>query len=51
MDRRRLREVAREGGGTVVTSCGTCKHMLARNAPDGVQVKDVLAVVEELTRD
>lgn len=50
MARRRLAEVAEAGGGTVVTSCGTCKHMLARNAPAGVEVKDLLAVVEERTR-
>lgn len=50
MARRRLREVASAGGGTVVTSCGTCKHMLARNAPNGVQVRDLVEVLEERTR-
>jgi fumarate reductase (CoM/CoB) subunit B len=46
MARRRLREVVRGGGGTVVTSCPTCAFMLQRNAPDGVEVRmlsDVLA--------
>ncbi|HWN69518.1 MAG TPA: hypothetical protein VNM90_17875, partial [Haliangium sp.] len=46
MARRRLREVTRGGGGTVVTSCPTCVFMLGRNAPDGVEVRllsDVLA--------
>jgi Fe-S oxidoreductase len=50
MARRRLREVARAGGGTVVTSCGTCKHMLAKNAPQGVQVQDLGAFLEQRTR-
>ena len=48
MARRRLQEVADAGGGTVATSCGTCKHMLARNAPPGVVVKDAMALVDEL---
>src|SRR5204863_103818 len=47
MARRRLDEVAQAGGGTVVTSCGTCKHMLARNAPEGVVVRDLAELVEE----
>jgi Fe-S oxidoreductase len=50
MARRRLAEVADAGGGTVVTSCGTCKHMLARNAPDGVIVRDLMEYVEARTR-
>lgn len=50
MARRRLREVAQAGGGTVVTSCGTCKHMLARNAPAGVTVRDLVELVEEKSR-
>jgi Fe-S oxidoreductase len=50
MARRRLREVARDGGGTVVTSCGTCKHMLARNAPQDVTVMDLGAFLEQRTR-
>jgi Fe-S oxidoreductase len=50
MARRRLREVADAGGGTVVTSCGTCKFMLARNAPDGVAVRDLSEVVDAQTR-
>jgi Fe-S oxidoreductase len=50
MARRRLREVADRGGGTVVTSCGTCKHMLARNAPPSVTVRDLVELVEERPR-
>ena len=50
MASRRLREVAEAGGGTVVTSCATCKHMLARNAPAGVSVQDLVAFVEERSR-
>jgi Fe-S oxidoreductase len=50
MARRRLREVADKGGGTVVTSCGTCRHMLARNSPQGVVVRDLVEYVEERTR-
>jgi len=49
MARRRLREVVDAGGGTVVTSCATCKHMLAKNAPAGVVVRDLVEVVESLT--
>ncbi|MBI4510667.1 MAG: (Fe-S)-binding protein [Deltaproteobacteria bacterium] len=51
MARRRLREVAAEGGGIVATGCATCKHMLARNAPSGVIVKDLATVIEELSRN
>ncbi len=43
MARRRLREVASRGGGTVVTSCATCAFMLRRNAPSGVTVLDLPA--------
>jgi Fe-S oxidoreductase len=50
MARRRLREVAAAGGGTVVTSCGTCKHILSRAAPEGVAVRDLVELVEERTR-
>ncbi len=50
MARRRLHEVSEAGGGTVVTSCGTCKHMLARNAPAGVIVRDLVEYVESRTR-
>ena len=50
MARRRLREVAGRGGGTVVTSCATCAFMLRRNAPSGVTVLDLpAAVAGELT--
>ncbi|HEY8144634.1 MAG TPA: (Fe-S)-binding protein [Kofleriaceae bacterium] len=45
MARRRLREVASRGGGTVVTSCATCAFMLRRNAPTGVTVLDLPAAV------
>jgi hypothetical protein len=41
MARRRLRDVT----GTVVTSCATCKHMLERNAPPGVKVRDLVELV------
>ena len=50
MARRRLREVADAGGGVVATSCATCKHMLERNAPPGVEVRDVVELVEERSR-
>jgi Fe-S oxidoreductase len=41
MARRRLREIAARGGGTVVTSCATCAFMLKSNAPSGVKVYDL----------
>lgn len=47
MSRRRLREISSRGGGTVVTSCGTCSFMLARNAPSGVSVRDLHDFVSE----
>jgi Fe-S oxidoreductase len=50
MAKKRLSEVAAAGGGTVVTSCGTCKHMRARNAPAGVEVRDLLEYIEQRTR-
>lgn len=50
MARRRLREISSCGGGTVATSCGTCKHMLARNAPSGVIVRDLIELIDERTR-
>lgn len=49
MARRRLRQVAARGGGIVTTSCGTCKHMLEKNAPAGVQVRDLVELVDERT--
>jgi Fe-S oxidoreductase len=45
MARRRLDEVSRSGGGTVVTSCATCAFMLKRNAPSGVDVADLPGAV------
>jgi fumarate reductase (CoM/CoB) subunit B len=45
MARRRLEQAVAAGCGTVVTSCGTCKHMLARNAPEGVEVRDLVELV------
>ena len=48
MARRRLAEVASRGGGTVVTSCGTCSFMLKQNAPDGVEVRDLPRALLEL---
>ncbi|ACY17588.1 (Fe-S)-binding protein [Haliangium ochraceum] len=47
MARRRLRDVVRGGGGTVVTSCPTCALMLQRNAPDGVSVRMLTEMLEE----
>jgi Fe-S oxidoreductase len=41
MARARLRQVAAQGGGSVVTSCATCAFMLKRNAPSGVVVQDL----------
>ena len=49
MARNRLRSVARRGGGTVVTSCATCAFMLRRNAPSGVTVQDLPALVADQT--
>ncbi|MCA9678313.1 MAG: (Fe-S)-binding protein [Kofleriaceae bacterium] len=49
MARRRLAEVAAQGGGMVVTSCATCTFMLRRNAPAGVEVADLPTAVAELT--
>ncbi|HLU67964.1 MAG TPA: (Fe-S)-binding protein [Kofleriaceae bacterium] len=49
MARRRLREVAARGGGTVVTSCATCAFMLRRNAPSGVTVHDLPRLIAEET--
>ena len=51
MARRRLREVARGGGGTVVTSCATCAFMLKSNAPSGVDVYDLPTAVQDAVRD
>ena len=47
MARNRLREVASAGGGTVVTSCGTCAFMLKSNAPTNVEVKDLATAILE----
>ncbi|MBT8491879.1 MAG: (Fe-S)-binding protein [Deltaproteobacteria bacterium] len=47
MARRRLRDIAGRGGGTVVTSCATCAFMLRSNAPDGVDVYDLPELVAE----
>ncbi len=51
MARRRLRDIANRGGGTVVTSCGTCAFMLKRNAPDRVEVRDLATALTELAGD
>lgn len=48
MARRRLAEVQAGGGGTVVTSCGTCAFMLRSNAPSAVTVDDLATAVAEL---
>lgn len=47
MARRRLREIAKGGGGTVVTSCATCAFMLKSNAPSSVDVYDLPTAVED----
>lgn len=49
MAKRRLRDIASRGGGTVVTSCATCTFMLKRNAPDSIEVKDLATAVSDLT--
>ena len=48
MARKRLAEVASQGGGMVVTSCATCAFMLKRNAPRSVEVADLPTAVAEL---
>ena len=48
MARRRLSEVAAQGGGMVVTSCATCTFMLKRNAPRSVEVADLASAVVQL---
>lgn len=45
MARRRLREIANRGGGTVVTSCATCAYMLKSNASSKVTVVDLATFV------
>ncbi len=50
MARRRLREVASRGGGTVVTACATCTYMLRSNAPSGVSVVDLGTYVADACR-
>jgi len=47
MAKRRLAEIARKGGGTVVTACSTCAFMLRRNAPNTVTVKDLPDAIAE----
>lgn len=47
MARRRMREVAHRGGGTIVTACATCTYMLRSNAPSGVKVRDLAAFVAD----
>jgi Fe-S oxidoreductase len=51
MSKRRLAEIARKGGGTVVTACGTCSFMLRRNAPASVEVRDLAGFVEQFQGD
>jgi hypothetical protein len=48
MAKKRLAEVASQGGGMVVTSCATCTFMLKRNAPRSVEVADLPTAVAEL---
>ncbi len=47
MARRRMREVAARGGGTIVTACPTCTYMLRSNTPSGVIVRDLAAFVAD----
>jgi Fe-S oxidoreductase len=47
MARDRLKSVGSQGGGTVVTSCGTCAFMLKSNAPSNVEVKDLATAVAD----
>jgi Fe-S oxidoreductase len=47
MARGRLREIARKGGGTVVTACATCAFMLRRNAPASVSVRDLPCAIAD----
>jgi len=47
MARRRMREVAQRGGGTIVSACATCTYMLRSNAPSGVKVRDLAAFVAD----
>jgi fumarate reductase (CoM/CoB) subunit B len=51
MARRRLREVASRGGGTVVTSCATCTYMLKSNAPNNVKVVDLATFLVDAAED
>jgi Fe-S oxidoreductase len=48
MAKRRLIEIHNQGGGTVVTSCGTCAFMLKSNAPASVDVMDMPEAVAML---
>ncbi len=45
MAKDRLKHVSSRGGGTVVTSCGTCAFMLKSNAPSNIEVKDLATAV------
>jgi Fe-S oxidoreductase len=49
MSKRRLAEVQATGGGMVVTSCATCSHMLARNAPASVEVVNLATAMAKLS--
>ncbi len=49
MAKRRLAEVHAAGGGMVVTSCATCTHMLARNAPPSVTVANLATAIAQLS--
>jgi Fe-S oxidoreductase len=51
MARERLRDVKNRGGGVVVTACSTCAFMLARNAPDGVEVAELTAFLAAKARE
>ena len=47
MAKNRLKDVSSRGGGTVVTSCGTCAFMLKSNAPSNIEVKDLATAVAD----
>ncbi len=51
MARRRMREVAHRGGGTIVMACATCTYMLRSNVPSGVKVRDLAAFVADALED
>ena len=51
MAKDRLQDLSYRGGGTVVTSCGTCAFMLKSNAPDNIEVKDLATAISDALSD